>query len=63
MIPTLINIMEYVRKTRNLRLGGDLIKKVFYFTNSFFEGDLFKKGDIFKRVVFSRVYGNLSISV
>ena len=28
-----------------------------YFTNSFFEGDLFKKGGIFKRVVISRSFG------
>ena len=30
-----------------------------YFINSFFEGDIFKKGDIFKRVVISRAYGDL----
>ena len=44
-----------------LRLGFDLFKRVVFFTNSFFEGDLFKKGDIFKRVVISRVYGNFNI--
>ena len=49
--------MEYIRKSRKLRLGGDLFKRVVYFTDSFFEGDLFKKGDIFKWVVISRAYG------
>ena len=60
MTPCLINITEYIRKSRNLRLGGDIFKRVVYFTNSFFEGDLFKKGDIFKRVVISRAYGSYS---
>ena len=49
--------MEYVKKSCNLRLGGDLFKRVVYFNNSFFEGNLFKKGEIFKRVVISRAYG------
>ena len=34
-----------------------MFKRVVYFTNSFFEGDLFKKGDLIKRVVISRAHG------
>ena len=52
--------MKYLRKSRNLRLGHDLFKRVVYSTNSFFEGDLFKKGYIFKSVVISRAYGIFS---
>ena len=41
----------------NLSLGGDLFKRGVYFTIKFFEGDLLKNGDLFKRVIISRAYG------
>ena len=58
-----MNITDYIRKSRNLRLVGDLFKRIVNFANSFFEGDLFKKGDIFKRVVISGAYGILIYEV
>ena len=46
------------RKSRNV--GDDLFTRLVYSTNSFFESDLSNKCDIFKRVVISRAYSNVS---